>query len=266
MDLGLADRTAIVTGGDSGIGWHTAALLLAEGVRVIISDRDTDKLEKAAQALDGEPGQLHTVAADITQPSSVDRMREQVQSIGRVDIVVNAAGTTGATGDFSDIGDEGWSETLETDLLGQVRVTRAFLPDLRASGRGRLIFLASENAVQPYATEIPYDCAKAAVLALAKGLSKSYAREGLLVNCVSPAFVQTPMTDAMMAQRSQQLGVSTQQAVDSFLDEQRPTLELHRRGQPEEVAAVIAFLCSDRASFVNGSNYRVDGGSVATIN
>jgi NAD(P)-dependent dehydrogenase (short-subunit alcohol dehydrogenase family) len=266
MDLGLADRTAVVTGGDSGIGWQTARLLLAEGARVIISDRDTDKLEAAEQALAAESGQLHTVAADITQPSSVDRMREQVQSIGRVDIVVNAAGTTGATGDFNDIGEDGWSETMDTDFFGQVRVTRAFLSDLRGSGHGRLVFLTSENAVQPYTTEIPYNCAKAAVLSLSKGLSKSYAREGLLVNCVSPAFVQTPMTDAMMAQRSQQLGVSTQQAVDSFLDEQRPTLELHRRGQPDEVAAVIAFLCSDRASFVNGSDYRVDGGSVATIN
>ncbi|GGI35259.1 hypothetical protein GCM10010988_03030 [Cnuibacter physcomitrellae] len=103
------------------------------------------------------------------------------------------------------------------------------------------------------------------MLALAKGLSRSYALEGLLVNAVSPAFIRTPMTDAMMQKRSEQLGVTVDEAVESFLEEERPYLELKRRGEPEEVANVIVFLCSDRASFVNGSNYRVDAGSVATI-
>lgn len=155
MDLGLHDRIAVVTGGDSGIGWHTAQLLLDEGAQVVITDRDAEAVESAAQALRAEPGRVHPATADITQPDSVDRMREQVRSIGPVDIVVNAAGTTGATGDFSQIDDAGWWETLETDLVSQVRVTRAFLSDLRSSGRGRLIFVSSENAVQPYPEEIP---------------------------------------------------------------------------------------------------------------
>jgi NAD(P)-dependent dehydrogenase (short-subunit alcohol dehydrogenase family) len=107
--------------------------------------------------------------------------------------------------------------------------------------------------------------AKAGILALAKGLSRSYALEGLLVNAVSPAFIRTPMTDAMMHKRSDELGVPVDEAIESFLDEERPYMELKRRGEPEEVAAVVAFLCSDAASFVNGSNYRVDSGSVATI-
>ena len=103
------------------------------------------------------------------------------------------------------------------------------------------------------------------VLAFAKGLSRTYATEGVLVNCVSPAFIHTPMTDAMMDKRSDELGTSFDEAVESFLDEERPFMELKRRGEPEEAAAVVAFLCSDLASFVNGSNYRVDSGSVATI-
>ncbi|MEQ4523819.1 SDR family NAD(P)-dependent oxidoreductase, partial [Nocardioides kribbensis] len=107
--------------------------------------------------------------------------------------------------------------------------------------------------------------AKAGVLAFAKGLSRTYAEEGLLVNCVSPAFIKTPMTDAMMEKRSKEIGSSVDEAIESFLDEERPYMELGRRGLPEEVASVVAFLCSDRASFVNGSNYRVDSGSVATI-
>lgn len=122
-----------------------------------------------------------------------------------------------------------------------------------------------EDAVQPYDNELPYCAAKAGVLTIAKGVSRSYAREGLLVNTVSPAFVHTPMTDAMMDKRAAQLGVNRDEAIRSFRDDERPFLEVKRRADPDEVAAVIVFLCSDRASFVNGSNYRVDGGSVATF-
>jgi NAD(P)-dependent dehydrogenase (short-subunit alcohol dehydrogenase family) len=266
MDLGLTDRIAVITGGDSGIGHATARLLLAEGARVIITDRDQGELDQAAAALPAAEGRLSAFAADVTDPAQVQRLRDQVRNVGPVDILINSAGITGATGDFADIDDADWREALENDVLGPVRITRTFLDDLRESGHGRLLFLTSENAVQPYPEEIPYDAAKAAVLALSKGLSKAYGSEGLLVNCVSPAFIRTPMTDAMMEQRADELGVGVDDAVQNFLAEKRPTMELGRRGEPEEVAAVIAFLCSDRASFVTGSNYRVDSGSVATIN
>jgi NAD(P)-dependent dehydrogenase (short-subunit alcohol dehydrogenase family) len=268
MDLGLTGRTALVSGGDSGIGWHTAKLLLEEGATVIITDRDPEKLAAAAGALptprDGAA--LHAFPADITHLDDLATLSEKVQdAAGDIDILVQCAGVTGAQGLFHEIDDEGWTSTIETDLLGPVRLVRTFLPALRRGGWGRLVLTASEDAVQPYDDELPYCAAKAGVLALAKGLSRSYAKEGLLVNAVSPAFIHTPMTDAMMQKRSEQLGVPFDEAIETFLDDERPYLELKRRGEPEEVAAVIAFLCSDRASFVNGSNYRVDAGSVATI-
>jgi len=266
MDLGLNGRIALITGGDSGIGLATARQLLAEGALVIITDLDQAALDRAAATLTAGEGQLYAFAADLTQPDSVQQLRDRVATVGRLDILVNSAGQTGATGAFHEIDDAGWQDTLDVDVLGPVRVSRAFIDDLRRSGHGRLIFLSSENAVQPYPEEIPYDAAKAALLAISKGLSKAYGSEGLLINCVSPAFIETPMTDAMMAQRAEDLGVSTVEAVESFLSEKRPNIELGRRGQPDEVAAVITFLCSDRASFVTGSDYRVDAGSVATIN
>lgn len=268
MDLGIAGRPALVTGADSGIGWSTALELMREGARVAITDLDQHTLDQAARSLasETEGGPPVAIAADITDIASLERLHSGVrEALGPLDILVQSAGVTGAQGLFHEISDQGWVDTVTTDLLGPVRVIREFLPDLRAGGWGRLVLVTSEDAAQPYDDELPYCAAKAGVLALAKGLSRSYAREGLLVNAVSPAFIHTPMTDAMMEKRSEQLGVSVDEAIESFLDDRRPYMELKRRGEPEEVAAVIAFLCSERASFVNGSNYRVDSGSVATI-
>ena len=266
MDLGLKNRTALITGADSGIGWHTARLLLEEGATVVLSDQDQDELDAAVARLDGPRTRVHAFAADITSLDSLAELHSSVQdAVGDIDILVQAAGVTGAQGLFHEISDEGWTKTIETDLLGPVRLVKQFLPSLRKGGWGRLVFVASEDAVQPYDDELPYCAAKAGILALSKGLSRSYAKEGLLVNAVSPAFIHTPMTDAMMQKRAAELGTTTEEAITSFLAEERPYMELGRRGEPDEVAAVIAFLCSDLASFVNGSNYRVDAGSVATI-
>ena len=149
--------------------------------------------------------------------------------------------------------------------MGTVRTIKEFLPDLRTGGWGRLILLSSENAEQPYKDEIPYDCSKAAILALSKGLSSTYAEEGLLVNSVSPAFIESSMTDELIENKAEELNTTKDKAIQEFLENKKPHLTLNRRGKAEEVAAVITFLCSEQASFVNGSNYRVDAGSVATI-
>ncbi|MDQ2139779.1 SDR family oxidoreductase [Alcaligenaceae bacterium B3P038] len=263
MDLGIKGRIALITGADSGIGFSTAEHLLAEGVTVVISDLDQAELDKSAAKLKGT---VHAFAADLTKPADVAALRTKVlDAVGVPQILINAAGITGATGFFHEIDDDGWMKTLEVDLMSAVRLVRAFINDMRPTGWGRIVLTASEDAVQPYVDELPYCAAKAGVLSLVKGLSKTYAKDGILVNACSPAYIHTPMTDAMMEKRAKEKGVSFEEAIKSFLDEERPFMELKRRGKPEEVAAVIAFLCSERASFVNGSNYRVDSGSVATI-
>jgi len=265
MDLGIAEKTALVFGGDSGIGWHTARRLLAEGARVVLSDIDQERLDEAARRLEAPADRLHAFAADVTSLDDLAALRARIEeAVGQVDILVQASGITGAQGLFHEIDDEGWTSTLETDLLGPVRIAETFLPHLRR-GWGRLVFLASEDAVQPYEDEIPYCAAKAGVLALMKGLSRTYAKEGLTVNAVSPAFIHTPMTDAMMEKSSKEQGISFDEAVQQMLDEKRPFMAIKRRGEPDEVAAVIAFLVSEGASFVNGANYRVDAGSVGSI-
>lgn len=263
MDLGIKGRVALITGADSGIGLATAHLLHGEGATVVLTDCDQDKVDAAAAEI---ASSVKGFAADLTDPAQVRALADDVhRHVGKVDILVQAAGITGPQGLFHEVGDDGWNETIAADLLAPVRLVRTFLPDLRESGHGRLVFVASEDGIQPYDDELPYSAAKAGILALAKGLSRSYASEGLLVNAVSPAFIDTPMTDAMMRKRAEERGTDVDEAIESFLKEERPYMELGRRGWPEEVAAVIAFLVSDQASFVNGSNYRVDSGSVATI-
>jgi NAD(P)-dependent dehydrogenase (short-subunit alcohol dehydrogenase family) len=263
VDLQVADRIALITGADSGIGLATAKLLLAEGAKVAVTDRDPDRLQKAAAELGPA---AFPVVADLTDASDVVRLHEQVvRQLGAPDILVHAAGITGAQGLFHEIDDDGWRQTFEVDFFAGVRIVRTFLDGMRGAGWGRIVLLCSEDAVQPYPDELPYCAAKAAVLTLAKGLSKMYGPEGVLVNTVSPAFIETPMTDAMMQKRAEENDTSVDTAIESFLADERPGMALKRRGRPEEVAAVIAFLCSEQASFVNGSNYRVDSGSVATV-
>lgn len=266
MDLGLKGKKALVTGADSGIGWHTVQQLVNEGVDVMMTDQDESQLKVSAEKIYPNNGKVFTYPADITKLEDIHKLHQATrEQLGSIDILIQSAGITGAQGLFHEIDDAGWRHTIEVDLLGPVRVVKEFIGDLREGGWGRLIFLASEDGVQPYDDELPYCSAKAGILALAKGLSRSYAREGLLVNAVSPAFIHTPMTDVMMQKRSKALNVSFDEAIKSFLKEERPYMELGRRGEPEEVAAVIVFLCSECASFINGANFRVDSGSVATI-
>lgn len=265
MDLGIRGRIALISGADSGMGKETARLLLEAGVRVALTDKPDGTLDEALEAL-APLGDCIAVTGDVTHVDDVSRIWAEVRDrLGDPDIYVNAAGVTGATGDFLDVDDGGWLETLDINLMGAVRMCREAIPAMRAGGWGRIVLFASEDAVQPYVDELAYCASKAGILSLAKGLSKAYGCDNVLVNTVSPAFIATPMTDAMMRKRAEERGESFEAAIASFLEEERPGMTLKRRGRPEEVAAAVAFLCSERASFVNGAGLRVDSGSVATI-
>lgn len=268
MDLGIQDKIALVTGAATGIGEATAVELLQEGATVVLSDMDEKDLKSTAEELQEKfPNKVYAYPANITDKEALAEIHDYVkENVGSVDILVQNAGIAGEQGLFHELDDETWVKTIDVDLHGPVRLIREFLSDLRADDWGRIVLLSSENAVQPYEDELPYDSAKAALLAFGKGLSRTYADEGLLVNVVSPAFIETDMTDGLIEQEMEATGMSQEEVVEKFVNEKKPFMSIKRRGKAEEIAPVIAFLCSDRASFVNGSNYRVDGGSVATIN
>lgn len=265
MDLGITGRVALVSGGDSGMGRESARMLLEAGVKVAITDQPGGTL---AESLDDlrSAGEVIAIEADVTDNSSIMALVAEVTAkLDAPDILVNAAGVTGATGDFLDVDDKGWLETLDINLMGAVRMCRAVIPGMRKRIWGRIVLFSSEDAVQPYVDELPYCASKAAIQNLTKGLSKAYGCDNVLVNAVMPAFIATPMTDKMMAKRADEKGATFEEAIDSFLVEKRPGMTLRRRGRSDEVAAAVAFLCSERASFINGAALRIDSGSVQTM-
>lgn len=250
------------------MGLATAKILASEGVNILLTDKTHKELEAAAEEVRSHliaSNKVISVSADLTNNDDVKKLADQAKSVfGGADILVNCAGIRGAAGDFLTLSDEDWYNSIDIDLMGAVRVCRAFIPQMLDKGWGRIVLVASENALQPYQEESPYNACKAGIINLTKCLSRAYSQEGFMINCVSPAYVATPMTEKMMEQKAQERDTSKSEVIEWFLENKRPNIVVDRRGKAEEVAAVIAFLCSEHASYITGSNYRVDGGSVAT--
>lgn len=266
MDLGLGGRVALVTGASKGIGKAVAVELAREGCRVVLCARGEEELRRAAEEA-GRFNETLAVGADVTKPEEVERLvAETAESgFGPVEILVNNAGSIGSPSVFEELSDDEWLDVLDLNVVSAVRLTRAVVPGMRERGWGRIINVASESGVQPDPFMPHYNASKAALINLTKSLSKAYGPEGILVNAVSPAFVMTPLVEGMLAEQAESEGISSEEAEASFIRENRPNIVVGRAGAAEETAAVVAFLASERASFVTGSNYRVDGGSVASI-
>lgn len=267
MDLGLEGKVALVTGASKGIGKAIAGALAAEGCQVVLCARGKEELEAAAEDIRATGGAAYAVAADMSDATEIKELAEEtVSRFGTVDILVNNAGGVESPSPFEELSDEDWLEALELNLLSAVRLTRAVLPQMRERGWGRIVNIASESGIQPDPFMPHYNASKAALINLTKSLSKAYAKDGILVNAVSPAAVRTPLIERMFEEMAEEKGVSKEEAEASFLRENRPHIVVGRPGEPEETAAVVVFLASEASSFVTGSDYRVDGGSVASIN
>ncbi len=266
MDLALDDKVALVTGGSKGIGYGCAEALAVEGAAVSICARHQDELEAAADELRTHDVDVLPVVADLTNDNDIDRLVDDtIERFGTVDILVNNAGTVGEPGGLDDNSTQDWRDLFELNLFAVVTLTRKIVPHMREQGWGRIINISSENGEQPYPDMMAYSASKGALNNFGKALSKEVADDGILVNTVSPAFIETPLVNDMMAEIAEEQGVSVEAVIQQFLDEQRPHIEVGRPGDIDEVGRLVAFLASEHSSFVTGSNYRVDGGSVAAL-
>jgi NAD(P)-dependent dehydrogenase (short-subunit alcohol dehydrogenase family) len=178
-------------------------------------------------------------------------------------VLVNNVGGADKLAPFEEISDEDWINAFQLNVLSTVRVIRATVPSMQHQHWGRIINISSESATQPYPVMPHYTAAKAAITNLTKSLSKAYARDGILVNTVSPALTWTPLVEQIFTAQAKAQGITLQEFQQAFVSENR--IELGRPGMPEEVASAVVYLASEAASFITGTNLRVDGGTIASI-
>jgi 3-oxoacyl-[acyl-carrier protein] reductase len=247
MDLGLKGKACIVTGASRGIGLATARMLAEEGAGVLSVSRGGDDL-----------------ALDVTEPDAGERaVAECVARFGRVDVLVNNAGTTKLRS-LDELTDDDWQEQWELHVLAPLRFMRAAAPRMAAGGEGRVVNVCSSAGKRPSLTNAAYSVTKAAQLSLSRVFADAYAERGVLVNAVAPGAVETALwtgKGGLAEQVAAARGISPEEA----LAEQRKKIPLGHFGSEEEIAAVIVFLCSARASNVTGAAWSVDGGTVPII-
>jgi 3-oxoacyl-[acyl-carrier protein] reductase len=258
MDLGLAGRRAIVTGGSKGLGRAIAAELLGEGASVFICARHADELEATAAELRKEaPGSaaVIAVACDVTDPAQVSAMTgAAVAALGGIDILVNNAGGA-RPGRFGALTDDDWHEDIEVKLFSQIRCIRAALPELRRSPAPRVININAVYARYPDPAFLASSVNRASCLSLSKALSIELGAEGILVNSVNIGFVETPQWQNIHRRRAPELP-----AEEFFGQLAAAEVPLGRFGRADEVAGLVTFLASDRASYIAGASIDVGGG------
>src|SRR3954447_13200073 len=259
MDFGLRDRVCVVTGASRGIGRALSAQLAAEGARVLMVARNEDTVTEAAEELGAE-----WLAADVTDPYVPDRVIAcAAEQMGRLDVLVNNAGTSFARSP-DELTDDDWQGQWELHVMASMRLMRAAAPRMAEAGWGRIVNVASSAGKRPSLTNVAHAVTKAAQLSLSRAWADLWADRGVLVNAVAPGPVASELWMApggLGDQTAEAKGISREEA----LSEQAGKVPLGRFAEPEEIASVCLFLCSERAGTVTGAAWSADGGTVQII-
>jgi len=257
MDLGIKDRVALVAAASRGIGYAAALELAREGVRVFLCSRDGGRASDAAEKIHNETGaDVAGIAADVTNGTDVEQfVRLALERAGRVDIcVTNAGGPPATTFDNTDI--EMFRDAFELNALSAIRLAKLVLPGMRERKWGRIVNVTSISVKQPVDGLLLSNTVRAGLTSWAKTVSNEVAADGVTINSVAPGYTLTERQDELAVARGTALGKSKEEMIAMWAS-QTPA---HRIAAPEEIAAAIAFLASERASYITGVTLQVDGG------
>jgi len=260
VELGLGERVCLVTGSTSGIGLATARVLAAEGARVVVCGRDSARVDEARAA----SGAVLGVVADLSEPGAPDELvAETEDALGGLDCLVNNVGEAYQAA-FEELSDRQWDDMWQLNVMSYVRSIRAALPSLRRAGSGVVVNVSSTAGKRPSTGMPNYTVTKAAVLSLSRLVADLYAKDGIRCNAVAPGPTATDAWVGAGGLADQQAGRTgkTREEVLQSVGAGRP---LGRLAEADEIANVIAFLCSDRASYVTGAAWSADGGTVPII-
>jgi len=262
MDLGIKNKVALVTASSQGLGKATALSLAKEGVHLAICSRNERAITETAQEISTATGvTVLPVVADVSQPNDIEKLIESVKAtFGTIHILVNNAGGP-PTGHIATLSDSEWEKGFHLTLMSMIRLTRATLPMMEQQRWGRVVTIVSLTAKQPINDLLISSTLRPGILGISKILANQYGKYGITVNTVCPGFILTKRQEELSRARSTEKNISMEQ----YLAESAKEIPLGRLGKPEEIGDVIAFLASERASFINGATIVVDGGQVKGI-
>ncbi len=262
MDLGLKGKTALVAASSRGLGKAVAERLAMEAANVVVFSRNADDVEACVQGIRDQSGTDSAIGltGDVTSTADIEQVVAATEAkYGGVDILINNAGGP-APGGFDDLADQHWQGAFELTLMSAIRLTRAVLPNMRAQQWGRVINVTSYGVKQPIDQLMLSNSIRLGVIGWAKTLAKEVAPEGILVNNVCPGWTETGRVAQLMAARAEASGRQPQDVANDIIAD----IPMGRMGRPEEFADAVAFLASERASYITGVALAVDGGTIQT--